>query len=435
MKNKSLTAIVIIGLLLFSIYVIFNSTILVKGQNSEPTLGNPAVYIYEDEGAIVAEFALDYQDSDGDSGTVLLYIESEGPVTMATADQYPEEGQYYFYHINPADHIDDYTEFHFTANDENGSEIRLPEGNTRFQVGEFQGYGEPPVLSNPGVYFDGDDWIFNVTYWDEDSDEADWVELYLDDTNLYEMVTEDPDPRLGQNYEVRIIQSAVNELTEFHFEAFDEGGSYAELRDEGYTLFEVRDFDYLNGVSNGNGNGDGDGDGGGGFALPGFLKDAEVVVGIIGLAALGTGTAYGVWRKKKKHGRFSELLTKLDDIYGSYKLNPQRCETELEKLKGEVNEDLKKSTIDENNYSILKGRIDEIIKEIRSETMHSQVKELPKDIEIKIKDMLIDGEITRAEYDKLLPIIKGSDMATDDKEKMKKMVESWVKEDKKIGSE
>ncbi len=71
-----------------------------------------------------------------------------------------------------------------------------------------------------------------------------------------------------------------------------------------------------------------------------------------------------------------------------------------------------------------------IILEIREESLHSQVTDLPKDIELKIKDMLIDGEITRAEYDKLLPIIKGSDMASTDKEKMKKMVESWVKEEK-----
>jgi hypothetical protein len=435
MKNKSLTAIVIIGLLLFSIYVIFNSTILVKGQNSEPTLDNPAVYMYEDEGALVAEFAINYRDSDGDSGTVLLYIDSEEPVTMATADQYPEVGQYYFSHINPADHIDDYTEFHFSANDENGSEIHLPEGNIRYQIGDFQGWGEPPVLSNPDVYFDGDDWIFNVTYWDEDGDEADWVELYLDDTDLYQMSTDDPDPFIGQNYVVRILEDLVYDTTEFHFEALDEGGSYGELRDEGYTLFEVRDFDYSNGLTNGNGNGEGDGDGGGGIAVPSFLKDAEVVVGIIGLAALGGGTAYGVYRRKKKHGRFSELLTEMDKIYGSYKTNPKRCELELEKMRSTINDDLKKNTIDENNYSILKGRIDEIIKEIRSETMHSEVKDLPKDIEIKIKDMLIDGEITREEYDKLLPIIKGSEMATDDKEKMKKMVESWVKEDKEKGSE
>jgi hypothetical protein len=209
------------------------------------------------------------------------------------------------------------------------------------------------------------------------------------------------------------------------------------------TRSESKSFGIANVLGSNGGNGDGDGDGDGNGAGGGWgidlgalgLNNPEVVVGLIGLVALGGGTAYGVWRKKKKHGRFSELLTQLDDIYGSYKLNPKRCETELEKLKATINEDLKKNTIDENNYSILKGRIDDIILEIREESLRSQVTELPKDIELKIKDMLIDGEITRAEYDKLLPIIKGSDMASTDKEKMEKMVQSWVKEDKEEGKD
>jgi hypothetical protein len=107
----------------------------------------------------------------------------------------------------------------------------------------------------------------------------------------------------------------------------------------------------------------------------------------------------------------------------------------LEKIKGEVNEDLKSNVIDENNYSILKDRIDEMMSEIRSETLHSEVKEIPKDIELRIKDMLIDGKITREEYDRLMPVIKGSEMTSADKEKMEKLVESWVKEDKKAGKE
>jgi hypothetical protein len=107
----------------------------------------------------------------------------------------------------------------------------------------------------------------------------------------------------------------------------------------------------------------------------------------------------------------------------------------LEKIKGEVNEDLKSNVIDENNYSILKDRIDEMMSEIRSETLHSEVKEIPKEIELRIKDMLIDGKITREEYDRLMPVIKGSGMTSADKEKMEKLVESWVKEDKKAGKE
>ena len=87
--------------------------------------------------------------------------------------------------------------------------------------------------------------------------------------------------------------------------------------------------------------------------------------------------------------------------------------------------------IDETNYQIVKDRIDDMITEIRGDTLTSQVKDLPKDIEIRIKDMLIDGKISRKEYDKILPLITGSDMAAADKEKVQEMVEFWVDKDKK----
>jgi hypothetical protein len=428
MRKNSLTAVLILGMVLFSFCVIFNSTILVKGENQEPILEYPAVYIYEDGETIIAEFGVSYRDVDGDEGIVTLTIDADPPVNMGTVDQSPEEGQYYLFTV-PAEEVDDFTTFRFSADDQNGSLISFPsENEDPFQVGDFQGWGEPPVLSNPDVYFDGDDWIFNVTYWDVDEDEASWVQLILNDIEYIDMETIDPDPFLGQNYITRVLEEKVNEDTEFYFEAEDTGMSYTDLHDEGYTMFEVRDFDTS---SNGGGGGSGSGDTGGGINFSLSEGWAEVLVGVIALAAIAGGSAYGFYRRRKKHGRFSELLTQLDEIYASYKLNPKRCETELEKVKGTINEDLKKSTIDDNNYSILKGRIDEILSEIRSESIRSEVVELPKDIEIKIKDMLIDGEITRAEYDKILPIIKGSAMSSDEKEKVKKMVESYMVEEKK----
>jgi hypothetical protein len=73
------------------------------------------------------------------------------------------------------------------------------------------------------------------------------------------------------------------------------------------------------------------------------------------------------------------------------------------------------------------------MQEIRSDSLLAEVRDMPKDIEIKIKDMLIDGKIKRAEYDKMLTIIKGSEMTSGDKEKMEKKLESWVEKDRKAG--
>jgi hypothetical protein len=394
-----------------------------------------AAPILRDESAWTSEpnvvFAVYYEDINNDAGSVVLFLDGDEYPMEGNPDEDPVDGQYFDKSV-PSSIITDDSEFYFYAEDINGESVNLRTQELPFIVGDFLGWGEPPVLSNPSVYNDGE-WVFNVTYQDPvDGDEAYIVNLIivgeLDDTYI-RMETEDPDPLIGQNYIARVHDDDANAFTEFYFETDDVEGSYTELYEGEWDYFVVGKLEQTNGGSGEeNGNGDGSSQG---FVLPEWLNNAEVVVGIIGLVAIGTGSAYGVYRRKKKHSRFSDLLTQLDEIYASYKLNPKRCETELEKIKGTIHEDLKKSTIDDNNYSILKSRIDEILSEIRSESLKTQVAELPKDIEIKIKDMLIDGEITRTEYDKLLPIIKGSSMTSDEKEKVKKMVESYMVKEKK----
>lgn len=434
-----LSSVVIIFLV--SIMIMGNFTMLVRGANTAPTPSDAGAYTnYGDEGTEYI-FTVVYRDPDGDEGEVFVHIDSNDPVKLRTIEPDPVEGQYFEVVITDLAITDD-SEFRFSANDSNGGMVYLPsEAEDPYLFGDFDGWGEPPVLSNPGVYFDGDDWVFNVTYRDPDGDEARTVQLILEDEVYITMATTGTDPLAGQVYTARVLEDQVNRSTRFYFSVDDVNGSYSDLYDVDHSMFEVDDLLVQDGNGGGNGNGNGGGDGNGGtdddgdndepgFA-EGWLDNPEVIIGIVGLVAILAGSAYGVYYRRKKLGRFSELLTRLDDVYGSYKMNPKRCETELEKMKATINEDLKKGVIDENNYTILKNRIDEILGEIRSEALRSQVPQLPKDIELKIKDMLIDGEISREEYDKIMPVIKGSDMAKADKEKMRKMVKSWVKDGKR----
>ena len=110
-------------------------------------------------------------------------------------------------------------------------------------------------------------------------------------------------------------------------------------------------------------------------------------------------------------------------------MHPRKCEHKLENIKTEVDSDLKRSVIDENNYSILKERINDIIQEIRQESVRSKIGELPKDIELRIKDILIDGKINRKEYNKFMVALKGSAMAPKDKKQIEKLIETRMKED------
>jgi hypothetical protein len=438
MKNKTIFSFPFIGIIIISSMLVFISTNLgiQKAQAADPILDQPYVYeSYDTEyGGWIIVFEVFYTDLDGDDGTVICIYNNDQEITMNTdLNMDPAQGRYYWVNMVPETIFDD-DEFYFYAEDTTGNTANLGSGENPYLVGDYLGWGEKPVMSNPGVYFDDDtkDYVFNVTYWDPEGDVG-YVSLNVfteGQSKYYEMGPVKGNPEDGQNFEVSVPNTVIDDNWEYYFDAWDEAGSTAYLPDQSQSPLKIANELGSNG---GNGGGNGGGSGGGDTGTGIQLSEgwAEVLVGVAALAAVAGGSAYGMYRRKKKHGRFSELLTQLDEIYASYKLNPQRCETELEKIKGTINEDLKKSTIDDNNYSILKGRIDEILSEIRSESIRTEVAELPKDIELKIKDMLIDGEITRAEYDKILPIIKGSTMSSDEKEKVKKMVESYMVEEKK----
>jgi hypothetical protein len=407
-----------------------------RADNTPPIIKDEYLYFdYFDDNWI---FEVNYTDFDGDEGTVFLYIDDEAPENMKVDpwDDDPTEGQYYYYFVD-ASGIDDYTEFYFTANDNNGSTVTLKdELNQLFLVGNFDGWGEHPELFSPDVYFDSEDseWVFNVTYWDPDGDPAEEVWLYIDEWPLI-MTTNDPDPYDGQEYIAYVLESDADKTTEFYFTTMDINGSYADLyNDIGEPLIVG---DYLNGDGGDGGDGDGDGgDGDGGgfdFSSLGRWGDPEVLVGIIALIGMAIASGVGIWMRKRKRKRFSDLLTRIDDVYGSYKMHPRKCERELEKIKSEVDSDLKTSVIDENNYSILKERINEITQEIRSETVRSKVGQLPKELEVKIKDMLIDGRISKNEYNKFMKLVTSSDITSADKKKMEKLMETWLKEDSGTG--
>jgi hypothetical protein len=396
--------------------------------NTNPYFTDPDVYTAG--GSYV--FEVIYWDDEGDPGGVWLVLNDdwENAWEMETWEEDPLYGQTYEVYVSKSDANMD-TEFYFGATDDQGGETYLPELNN-FVVRDF--VENDPVLSNPNVFYDGSNYVFNVTYSDPDGDIG-TVILYIEDTGDYfEMYTSDNNPLTGMDYEREILptEATIDENTTFYIGADDLDEGMTILTDEGDRAFLVKD---LLGQQPADGDGSDGGDGGGGGEGTqlgaGWLDNPEVMVGIIALVAVAGGSAFGVYRRKKKHGRFSDLLTDLDEVYKSYKMNPHKCEIELEKMRALGYEDLKKGVIDENNFSILKERIDELILEIRSDSLHSEVKDIPKELELRIKDMLIDGEISRAEYDKLLPIIMGSEMASEDKEKMEKVVESWMKEDEK----
>jgi hypothetical protein len=387
-----------------------------------PVLTNADAYLYGDD----VIFEVTYQNEDGELGYVFINFFWDW-YEMTTPDLDPISGQRYSYSY-PKDDLTHDTSFWFDAFDDLDRYTYLDNGGVDFLISDFISeteWGFEPVLSNPDVTINGDYVVFEVTYQHDNGEFGSvWINF---DSVYYDMETTDSDPYTGQRYSYSYLKADLTHDTAFWFDAYDDQIVYGYL-DNGGVDFLISDFittgEWTSGTT------DNGGDGGVPFG-EGWLDNPEVLIAIIALVAMGGGSAYGLWRKKKKRGHFSEMLTKLDDIYRSFKMNPHKCEIELEKMRALANEDLKRGGIDETNFQIVKDRIDDMITEIRGETLTAQVKDMPKDIEIRIKDMLIDGKISRKEYDKLLPLITGSDMSAADKEKTQELVEFWVDKDKK----
>jgi len=286
-----------------------------------------------------------------------------------------------------------------------------------------------PVLTDGDAYVDGDYVVFEVSYSDADGD---WgsVEIYYIANNQdeYEEMTPQDlsgDPTEGVVYELRIPKIELSMTTKFHFYAYDPSEEDAYLfqyGDEYFVLGDLVDEKELTGK----GGSDDDTD-----RMFDSWTDPEVIVGLIAILLAVSASIFAFWRTRRKKGRFAQLLEEVDQVHGSYHLHPHKCETDIEKLRSVVGSDLKRGTIDENNYSILKGRLDEISTEIRKEIVKSEMKDLPRDIELQIKDMLIDGRITRKEYKTFMKNLKDLDLTTVGKKKAKDIVRTWMEEDEK----
>ncbi|UCF09164.1 MAG: hypothetical protein JSW28_05670 [Thermoplasmata archaeon] len=391
--------------------------------DSDPILYDEDVYTWEFGGSSYVTFEVYYKDPDGDSASYVSVVLNEDDVRFMENSEggSPSTGMLYEVDVDSAD-VDESTVFGFYAEDVNGDYTVLIDDTGYFVLGDYIGTSNAPTLSIIRVGVEDNNVVFEVRYTDTDGDSGS-VYLYIIGQQVKVMQTTDTNPLSGQVYRATVPKSDLRRSSEFYFYAEDTTGTSSYLPglfDDNYVLGNyISEEDWTATEKKEEGGG----------ILAGRWGDPEVIVGIIGLVAVGAGSAYGIYRRKQKKGRFSELLTQVDQIYRSFKMNPHRCEIELEKMRAVISEDLKHSTIDEDNYSIIKERIDEIISEIRKENLLSQVQNVPKDIELRIKDMLIDGKISREEYDRILPIITGSDMAATDKERMQAVIGSWVRED------
>ena len=119
-----------------------------KGQNTDPILTDEWIYTWDDD----VWFDVTYIDSDGDEGSVYVYVDST-QLSMYSYDGTPTDGEYFEIDVNLAD-VTNETEFYFYAEDVNGGYAYLyDEGDVPFVLGDYIG---GPVLTDADAYISGD---------------------------------------------------------------------------------------------------------------------------------------------------------------------------------------------------------------------------------------------------------------------------------------
>ena len=97
------------------------------------------------------------------------------------------------------------------------------------------------------------------------------------------------------------------------------------------------------------------------------LESLNLIIALVGLVI--TVALLGVaWiRTRKRRTVTLALLSKIDDAYSKFKLNPPRCEEELHRLRSTISKDLADGKITQECYDLMDKKIEEHLEELRKQ--------------------------------------------------------------------
>jgi len=91
------------------------------------------------------------------------------------------------------------------------------------------------------------------------------------------------------------------------------------------------------------------------------------IIALVGLVAPVALFGFAWVRSRRRKAVIKTLLNKIDEIYSSFKMNPQKCEEGLCGLRNTILEDLADGKITQENYDIMDKKIEEYLKELRKQ--------------------------------------------------------------------
>ena len=135
-----------------------------------------------------------------------------------------------------------------------------------------------------------------------------------------------------------------------------------------------------------------------------FWDNKDNQWGVIGLIVTSIGVILGAFFSKRKKKRFRNMLYEsnrllLEYIQGRYKLD-----NEIIAHKDKINQFLEKGYISENQYLILRNRVEDIHNLINQIMNHPE--DLEEPLRREVEDIIDDGVITEKEYSRLVALVQ-----------------------------
>ncbi|MEM7374322.1 MAG: PhnD/SsuA/transferrin family substrate-binding protein [Bacteroidota bacterium] len=139
----------------------------------------------------------------------------------------------------------------------------------------------------------------------------------------------------------------------------------------------------------------------------GFWTQLDNVWGVIGLLVAVLTLGIGSFFTGRKKRRFRAMLYESNDLLREYIEGKQRIEGRLLDQEAKINRSLEKGIIDENQFLILKHRLEDIDHVIQKYL--GKQESIPPQLAEELNNILEDGTITEKEFTRIISLVKKSE--------------------------
>lgn len=158
------------------------------------------------------------------------------------------------------------------------------------------------------------------------------------------------------------------------------------------------------------------------FGIEGFWDTFGVASSVL---VSGAGLL-AVQRKRQKLKRY---LQKIERIMIEHEKDARARETALLDVRHQLKDDLLRSRIDQGQYQIVDKRVDEALAKTRVLTLADAFDELPHRMLRRLQELLVDGRMSRQDYNLFSAMIEQTDLTDEAKARIRRKLSVWVNQD------